>query len=125
MITRQAALLRSRIPRIQQTVLIRSHTRDSYNKETDNTPPADDKIHRVDGMSENAQKPYEAPSGKYAEIGAKTQQAFQHARKDEPYKAPGEDRRYGGKEEYAKDKGPEVSKPDEGPEGKSKHGLKP
>ncbi|KAI3611078.1 hypothetical protein WG66_013817 [Moniliophthora roreri] len=99
---------------------IRSHTRDSYNKETDNTPPPDSKIHRVDPDSENAQKPYEPPSGKYAEVGARTQQAYQHARTDEPYKAPGEDRRYGGKEDYAKDKGPETSKPNEGPEGKSK-----
>ncbi|KAL0581207.1 hypothetical protein V5O48_000795 [Marasmius crinis-equi] len=99
------------------------HTTDSYNKDVDVTPPDDSKIHRVDPGNENSQKPYEAPAGKYSQVGAET--AYQNVSRKEPYKAPGEDQRWGGKEEYYSEKGPETSKPSGGPEGKAKGGMKP
>ena len=99
------------------------HTTDSYSKDVDATPPDDSKIHRVDASSENVQKPHEPPSGKWSQTGAET--AYQHVSKSEPYKAPGEDARYGGKEEYSKDKGPETSDSGSGPTGKAKGGMKP
>ncbi|KAJ8086087.1 hypothetical protein PM082_004906 [Marasmius tenuissimus] len=99
------------------------HTTDSYSKDVDSTPPDDSKIHRVDPGSENVQKPHEPPSGKWSKTGAET--AYQHVSKSEPYKAPGEDSRYGGKEEYDKDKGPETSGTGSGPTGKAKGGMKP
>ncbi|KAF9268316.1 hypothetical protein L218DRAFT_609409 [Marasmius fiardii PR-910] len=101
------------------------HTTESYNKDVDVTPPDDSKIHRVDPGSENVQKPHEPPSGKWSETGVNAAEQYRHVSKSEPYKAPGEDRRWGGKEEYTKEKGPETSKPGDGPTGGTKEGLKP
>ena len=101
-----------------------NHTPDSYAKDVDATPPPDSKIHRVDPHSEHAQKPYEPPSGQWSKAGVQTDQ-YQTMSKDQPYAAPGEDRRYGGKEQYAKDKGPETSQPGSGPEGAESEGRKP
>jgi hypothetical protein len=49
-----------------------SHTADMYLKDVDVTPPEDPKIHRVDAASESAQKPHEAPSGKFSRAGTET-----------------------------------------------------
>ncbi|KAG6815960.1 hypothetical protein H0H87_009873 [Tephrocybe sp. NHM501043] len=101
------------------------HTSDSYNRDDiDPTPPNDTSVYRVDSTSEKVQKPHEAPSGEWSRAGVKTSE-YQSASKTEPYAAPGQDLRYGGKESYVKDKGPETSKPDEGPNGKASGGRKP
>jgi hypothetical protein len=100
------------------------HNPDSYNKDIDSTPPADATVHRVDPTSEVVQKPYEAPSGPWSRASTQTSE-YQSVNKDtQPYAAPGENRRYGGKETYAKEKGPETSKSGEGPEGKAKGGRR-
>lgn len=101
-----------------------AHNQDSYNKEADSNPPPDSSIHRIDPSSENVQKPHEPPSGEWSRAGTKTSE-YESVSKTEPYAAPGQDKRYGGKETYAKDKGPETSKPGEGPEGKESGGRKP
>ncbi|KAF8076996.1 hypothetical protein FPV67DRAFT_1473518, partial [Lyophyllum atratum] len=100
------------------------HTTDSYNKDVDPSPPSDSKIHRVDPGSENVQKPHEAPSGEWSRAGTKTGE-YSTVSKSQPYGAPGEDKRYGGKEMYPKEKGPETSKPEDGPTGKTSEGMKP
>lgn len=46
------------------------HTPDSYAKDVDYTPPPDHRIYRVDPLSENVQKPFEAPSGDFSRTGA-------------------------------------------------------
>jgi hypothetical protein len=101
------------------------HNPDSYNKDVDATPPADANIHRVDPTSEAAQKPYEAPSGPWSRAGTQTNEYRSVDKDTQPYAAPGENRRYGGKEAYAKEKGQETSQSGEGPEGKAKGGIKP
>jgi hypothetical protein len=101
-----------------------NHNQDSYNREVDPTPPPDSSIHRVDPSSDNVQKPHEPPSGEWSRAGTKTSE-YQSMSKTEPYAAPGQDKRYGGKEMYSKDKGPETSKPRDGPEGKASEGRKP
>jgi len=80
-----------------------AHSPDSYNKDIDSTPPPDSTIHRVDPTSDSVQKPHEAPSGEWSRAGTRTSE-YQSVNK-----APGENRRYGGKE---------MSKPGEGTEGK-------
>ncbi|KAF9463643.1 hypothetical protein BDZ94DRAFT_594298 [Collybia nuda] len=100
-----------------------THSRDLYNKEADTTPPPDSSIHRIDPSSDDVQKPHEPPSG-WSRAGIKTKE-YESVSKAKPYAAPGQDRRYGGKEEYGKEKGPETSKPGEGPEGKASRGRKP
>ncbi|KAG5642496.1 hypothetical protein DXG03_002720 [Asterophora parasitica] len=102
----------------------RKHTTDSYNKDIDPTPPQDSSIHRVDSFSENVQKPHEAPSGQWSRAGTQTSK-YESVSKTEPYTAPGQDQRYGGKELLANEKGSETSKPGEGPEGKASGGRKP
>jgi hypothetical protein len=102
-----------------------AHSPDSYNKDVDSTPPPDSTIHRVDPTSESVQKPHEAPSGQWSRAGTQTSEYQSADESSQPYAAPGEDRRYGGKELYAKEKGPETSQPDEGPAGKASSGRKP
>ncbi|KAG7096583.1 hypothetical protein E1B28_004002 [Marasmius oreades] len=98
------------------------HTSESYNKDVDVTPPDDSSIHRVDPGSGNVQKPHEPPAGKYSETGVDAAELqYQHVSKSHPYKAPGQDRRYGGREE----KQAESSKAEDGPTGKAKDGMKP
>ncbi|KAG6886403.1 hypothetical protein C0992_004224 [Termitomyces sp. T32_za158] len=101
------------------------HTADSYTKDdVDPTPPSDSSVYRVDASSENVQKPHEAPSGPWSRAGVQTSE-YQSMSKTEPYTAPGQELRYGGKETLSKDKGPETSKPDEGPDGKASSGRMP
>ena len=106
-----------------------THTTDSYAKDVDSTPASDSKVHRVDPNSDHVQKPYEAPSGPWSragvQAGVQTPGEYQAASKTQPYAAPGEDRRDGGKEQYADEKGPETSHPGDGPEGKESGGRKP
>ncbi|KAJ3721857.1 hypothetical protein C8R42DRAFT_776220 [Lentinula raphanica] len=97
-----------------------SHTRESYNKDEDASPPPDSKIHRVDPNSD-AQKPYEAPSGPYSRVGA---ESAEYTNTNNKYNGD-HDTRYGGKKQYLEEKGPEISKPEEGPAGKSSKGRKP
>ncbi|KAG6887817.1 hypothetical protein C0995_012467 [Termitomyces sp. Mi166 len=99
------------------------HTADSYTKDDiDPTPPSDSSVYRVDASSENVQKPHEAPSGPWSRAGVKTSE-YQSV--TESYTVPGQELRYGGKEALPKDKGPEMSKPDEGPDGKDSGGRRP
>lgn len=101
------------------------HTADSYTKDdVDPTPPSDSSVYRVDASSENVQKPHEAPSGQWSRAGIKTSE-YQSMSKTEPYTVPGSELRYGGKEALSKDKGPETSKSDEGPDGKASGGRIP
>jgi hypothetical protein len=101
-----------------------SHSPDSYNKDIDSTPASDSTIHRVDPTSDSVQKPHEAPSGEWSRAGTRTSEYQSVDKAGQPYAAPGEDQKYGGKEMYAKEKGPETSKPSEGPEGKARGGRK-
>jgi len=100
------------------------HSSESYNKDVDPTPPADSSIHRVDPSSENVQKPHEAPSGEWSRAGIRTDE-YRHVSKDQPYSAPHQDRRYGGKQGWAAEKGPETSHSGQGPEGSESQGRKP
>jgi hypothetical protein len=99
-----------------------AHGPDSYNKDIDSTPPPDSTIHRVDPNSESVQKPHEAPSGEWSRAGTRTSEYQSVDKGGQPYVTPGENRR---KEMYAKEKGTETSKPDEGPEGKASGGRNP
>ena len=101
-----------------------AHRPDSYNKDIDSTPPSDSTIHRVDPTSDSVQKPHEAPSGEWSRAGTRTSEYQSVDKAGKPYAAPEEDRKYGGKELYAKGKSPETSKPSEGPEGKASGGRK-
>ncbi|KAJ3879451.1 hypothetical protein F5051DRAFT_402862 [Lentinula edodes] len=97
------------------------HTSETYNKDdSDMSPPPDSKIHRVDPNSDS-QKPHEAPSGPYSRVGA---ESAEYNNTNSKYNGD-HDTRYGGKKQYNEDKGPETSKPDEGPAGKSSQGRKP
>ncbi|KAJ4472557.1 hypothetical protein C8J55DRAFT_520388 [Lentinula edodes] len=97
------------------------HTSETYNKDdSDMSPPPDSKIHRVDPNSDS-QKPHEAPSGPYSRVGA---ESAEYKNTNSKYNGD-HDTRYGGKKQYNEDKGPETSKPDEGPAGKSSQGRKP
>ncbi|KAJ3895117.1 hypothetical protein GG344DRAFT_73377 [Lentinula edodes] len=117
------------------------HTSETYNKDdSDMSPPPDSKIHRVDPNSDS-QKPHEAPSGPYsrvlcfvftaAVIADPVSFFFKVGAESAEYKNTNSkyngdhDTRYGGKKQYNEDKGPETSKPDEGPAGKSSQGRKP
>ena len=99
-----------------------SHTADSYAKDdVDPTPPQDSTIFRVDNSgSETSQKPYEPATGQWSRAGAQTSE-YEHTR-DNYTTEGGPGLRYGAKEEYSKEKGPETTKRDEGPESKSRGG---
>ena len=99
-----------------------NHTPDSYSKDVDHTPPTDAKIHRVDPLSENVQKPYEAPSGEWSRAGVKTDEYRSMEGQKQPY-APkgGVDTRYGARKTLAEDKGPETATSNEEPDEKSSH----
>ncbi|KAF8831987.1 hypothetical protein HHX47_DHR1001124 [Lentinula edodes] len=89
------------------------HTSETYNKDdSDMSPPPDSKIHRVDPNSDS-QKPHE--------VGA---ESAEYKNTNSEYNGD-HDARYGGKKQYDEDKGPETSKADEGPAGKSSQGRKP
>lgn len=101
------------------------HSSDSYAKDVDATPPPDHTVHRVDPTSEAAQKPHEPPSGEFSRAGTKTEEYTHVDKQGRPYAPPGKpEQRYGGKETYDREKGPETSHPGDGPEGKSSGGRK-
>jgi len=107
----------------------KTHNAESYFKDVDEMPPQDPTIHRVDAASEAVQRPYEPPSGQWSQAGVNTSE-YEHVSKDEPYDAPnglakGKKLRYGGTERFEQDKGPETSRPGEGPEGDARGGRKP
>ncbi|KAF5392413.1 hypothetical protein D9757_002329 [Collybiopsis confluens] len=80
-----------------------NHTSDSYNKDdSDVSPPSDSQIHRVDPNSD-VQRPHEPPSGPYSRVGA---ESAEYRNTDPKYNGD-HDTRYGGKKQYAEDKGPD------------------
>lgn len=99
-----------------------NHTTDTYQKEVDTTPPADNTVHRVDPDSDRVQKPHEAPSG-YSRAGV-VYEEYRHVEgKKQPYAPEGGSKgTYGARPELAEQKGPETSSPDEGPNEKSSKG---
>jgi hypothetical protein len=101
------------------------HTTDSYAKDVDHTPAQDTQVHRLDPLSENFQKPCEAPSGEFSRTGVKAAYANVD-QSDQPYapKGEGEQQRYGGTKSWVADKGPETSHPGEGPTGSDAGGRK-
>ncbi|KAJ3575819.1 hypothetical protein NP233_g838 [Leucocoprinus birnbaumii] len=60
----------SNLPKGSESATGILHTPDSYAKEVDYTPAPDHRIYRVDPLSENVQKPYEAPSSDFSRTGA-------------------------------------------------------
>jgi hypothetical protein len=95
----------------------------------DHTPPSDTSTYQVDGSSEAVQRPHKPPSGEYSQAGVATE-AYRLVDKRAPYDLPspggaGTNLRYGGKDQWASEKGRETSHPDEGPEGASAVGRKP
>jgi hypothetical protein len=101
-----------------------NHTPDSYSKDIDHTPPSDEKIHRIDPDSDRVQKPYEAPSGEWSRAGVQTHE-YRTVEEKQPYAPKGsESTRYGARKTLTEDKGAEMSKSDEGPEGKSSRGRR-
>ncbi|KAI0030691.1 hypothetical protein K488DRAFT_35081, partial [Vararia minispora EC-137] len=106
------------------------HSAESYFKDVDSEPPRDSTVHRVDSGSDAVQRPYEPPAGSYSQTGVDAAFTYKTMDREQPYDVPGdghsdEKLRYGGKEKYAKEKGPETSAPSEGPAGKSAGGRKP
>ncbi|KAJ3523753.1 hypothetical protein NMY22_g11297 [Coprinellus aureogranulatus] len=99
------------------------HNPDTYAKDdADPTPPQGDKVFKVDSSSENVQRPTEPLSGEWSRAGARTSE-YEHT--DSTLKTPGgPGLRYGGKEKYKEEKGPETSGSSEGPEAKSRGGRK-
>ncbi|KDR77940.1 hypothetical protein GALMADRAFT_154983 [Galerina marginata CBS 339.88] len=99
------------------------HTSDSYSKDVDSEPPSDATVHRVDPDSDRVQKPHEPPSGEWSRAGVQTEEYRHVEGKKEPYTPKGGDKgEYGARESWAKDKGPETSGREDGPEGKSSGG---
>lgn len=98
-----------------------THDADTYSKDVDSTPPPDPKVHKVDPSVDNVQQPHRGPQ---PGVGMKEYQTMQG--ENEPYEVRGgKGERYGGRETYVKDKGPETSHPGDGPEGKESGGRKP
>ncbi|KAI0268091.1 hypothetical protein BC834DRAFT_867850 [Gloeopeniophorella convolvens] len=103
------------------------HSADSYFKDVDGSP-ADSSTHRVDSSSDNVQRPYEPPSGKYSQAGVGSEE-YRTVDKNDPYDPPSNDSdkklRYGGKQGYASEKREDTSQPGQGPEGGSAGGREP
>ncbi|KAF8636126.1 hypothetical protein AX17_003770 [Amanita inopinata Kibby_2008] len=100
------------------------HSTDAYMKDVDPTPPEDTSMYQIDPAAD-VQKSTEPPAGEYSRAGAETN-AYEHVdNSSHPYAAPGQTQRYGNRGVWAKDKGPETSGRDEGPEGKASGGRKP
>jgi hypothetical protein len=113
----------------QRTSAVSDHSAESYSKDVDHTPPPDTSTYQVDGSSEAVQRPHKPPSGEYSQAGV-TSEAYRTVDKREPYEAPspggaGTKLRYGGKDQWASEKGRETSHASEGPEGASAAGRKP
>lgn len=100
-----------------------THSTDAYNKDVDTTPPEDSTTYQVDPNAD-VQKSTAPPSGEFSRAGL-TSEYENVDTTSQPYAAPGQSQRYGNVDEWKKDKGPETSKPDEGPTGKSSGGRKP
>jgi hypothetical protein len=114
--TRLLAL--SRRPAAAAALRGRLHSTDSYNKDSDTTPPPDSKVHRVDPYSPNVQKAHEPP---VQEVGVESKE-YSNVDKENPYKAPGPSERYGSAGGNPAEGTPS---PEEGPQGKSAHGVGP
>uniref|UniRef100_A0A8H8CEI0 Uncharacterized protein n=1 Tax=Psilocybe cubensis TaxID=181762 RepID=A0A8H8CEI0_PSICU len=101
------------------------HTSDSYAKDVDDTPPADNSVHRMDPDSDRFQKPHEPPSGPWSRAGVQTEEYRHVEGEKQPYAAKGTNQgRYGSRMNWTEDKGPETSGGDEGPDAKSSGGRK-
>ncbi|KXN89560.1 hypothetical protein AN958_05427 [Leucoagaricus sp. SymC.cos] len=104
------------------------HTSDTYAKDVDTSPASDQQVYRLDALSENVQKPYEAPSGEWSRIGITAAEYATMNKSDQPYapKDEGEPKqRYGGTKSWVNDKGPETSHSGQGPAGSDAGGRKP
>lgn len=104
-----------------------SHGAENYFVDGDDTPPPSNTIYKVDATSDAVESAYEPPSGPWSRAGAGTEE-YRTVSKDEPYDIPGDadvKLRYGGRERYMEEKGSEMSKAGEGPEGAGRWGRKP
>lgn len=104
-----------------------SHGAENYFVDSDDSPPPNASIYKVDANSDAAESAYEPPSGPWSRAGAETKE-YRTVSKDEPYDVPNDTDaklRYGGQKRYMEDKGPEMSKVGEGPEGTERWGRKP
>jgi len=108
---------------------------DNYFKDVDEVAPPDTKTHRVDAGAQVSQRPYEPPSGPWSRAGSQTEEYRTVDRKD-TYDVPSEDAsgkgsadgqklRYGGRKRYFDEHADELSSPEDGPHGASKHGRQP
>ncbi|KAK7453469.1 hypothetical protein VKT23_011743 [Stygiomarasmius scandens] len=119
-------------PKSNKVQPAQSHSADTYAKEDIGvSDPSSDlasskQIHKVDPTSDKVQSASGPVSGQWSRAGVETEE-YRHVEKPngEPYKEPGKGERYGGRGSYGDEKGPETSKPGEGPEGASKGGRKP
>ncbi|TFK23989.1 hypothetical protein FA15DRAFT_669956 [Coprinopsis marcescibilis] len=111
------------------------HTVDTYAKDdVDATPPPpNSSVYRLDATSDTVQKPNEVVSNldsraNYADFKKperKPGQEEEYLHSNSTYTTEGgPGLRYGGKEELGKEKGPETSGADEGPNQKSKGGRR-
>ncbi|KAF9481050.1 hypothetical protein BDN70DRAFT_831660 [Pholiota conissans] len=99
-----------------------THTSDTYAKEVDSTPAADNTVHRVDPDSDRVQKPYEPPSG-YSRAGVQYEEYRHVEGRKQPYAPEGGSKgNYGARPDWAEQKGPETSGPEESPNEKSSGG---
>ncbi|KAG6329686.1 hypothetical protein ID866_9404 [Astraeus odoratus] len=115
---------------------------EDYFKDADITQPANSSFYKVDASSDDVQFAQDPPaSGQWSQAGEFTQE-YRNVSREQPYDVPapaseasslrngpdsGEKKklRYGGREKYAVEKGPETSQPGEGPEGSQREGRKP
>ncbi|PFH47828.1 hypothetical protein AMATHDRAFT_49999 [Amanita thiersii Skay4041] len=101
------------------------HSTDAYNKDdTDTSPPDDTHLFQVDPTAD-IQTPTTPLSGEWSHAGVKTAEYEHVDKQSQPYAAPGQSQRYGNIDVWAKDKGPEMSHPGQGPEGTAAGGRKP
>ena len=103
----------------------KKHTSDTYAKDVDTAPVEDSSVHRVDPESDVVQKPHEPPSGEYSRAGTQTDEYRHVEGEKQPYSPKDGDKgRYGSRNSWAEEKGPETAHPGDGPEGKSSGGRK-
>ncbi|KAI9467178.1 hypothetical protein BJY52DRAFT_1111411 [Lactarius psammicola] len=81
--------------------LAHGHSAESYFKEVDSSPPADDSTYQVDGSSDKVQRPHEPPSGMFSQAGVGSEE-YRTVDRQEPYDPPSDGEaskklRYGGK----------------------------
>jgi len=90
------------------------------------SPAADKTVNRLDPDTEAVQRPHEPPSGQWSRAGVKTDE-YKHVEggegRKQPYTPPkGSKGNYGARGDWAEEKGPQTSGPDEGPDAKSSQG---